>query len=661
MTLEKVIDALERKRATIGKTSLKYYIPSLWMNPTSLKIKNLSVEPFEFYISTIHNILESPHNSLVKGEGKGDWSKNAVIYNVFVRTTTAFDHNQNGQLDLCVSEDRFLETGTFLKTIALLPYVKYLGANTIHLLPITAIGKDGNKGKIGSPYAIRNPYLIDPNLAEPILQLDAKTEFKAFVEAAHHLGIRVVLEFVLRTAAKDCDWVKEHPDWFYWIKANVKDRSPNIIDENSYGNPIFSQEELNQIKKNVGENRFDKLIPPHETYQRMFTTFPSSESIKKVGTSYIGTLPNGTRVRVPGAFADWPPDDIQPPWGDITYLRLYNHPDFNYIAYNTIRMYDIRLAEPKNTNQPLWDKIVGVIPYFQKEFSIDGILLDMGHALPARLKKTMITEARRIKPDFAFWDEKFDLDEDSRKSRKEGYNAIVGNYWWTGYRLDYLYKFLQRLSVKELPLPFFIAPETHNTPRAQARKYGTLFSKILWTLGCLLPGIPFIHSGFELQETYPINTGLDFTPEELKEYPSEKLPLFSEHAYNWSPKPNIISNIRTTLKIRQQFGELITDPNPKTFFLLETGNSKIIGIKRVKEYSDQLFGFFNTNFENNEWLNAPLENEKLQLQPLMGDMEIKQRNKHLQCKMSPGQVLYFVRVSENVNRIHQNDNPQDQE
>ena len=101
-----------------------------------------------------------------------------------------------------------------------------MGVNTIHLLPITSVGSDGNKGTLGSPYAIKNPYEIDPNLAEPNLGVGADNEFAAFVEAAHHLGMRVVVEFVFRTSAKDGDWVAEHPEWYYWIKAKIEDRLP---------------------------------------------------------------------------------------------------------------------------------------------------------------------------------------------------------------------------------------------------------------------------------------------------------------------------------------------------------------------------------------------------------------------------------------------------
>ena len=40
---------------------------------------------------------------------------------------------------------------------------------------------------------------------------------------------------------------------------------------------------------------------------------------------------------------------------------MYDHPDFNYIAYNTLRMYDERLARPENAVGPPWDAIRWVI------------------------------------------------------------------------------------------------------------------------------------------------------------------------------------------------------------------------------------------------------------------------------------------------------------
>ena len=235
------------------------------------------------------------------------------------------------------------ETGTFLKTIALLPYLKQLGINTIHLLPITEIGIEGRKGNMGSPYAIKNPFKIDPLLGDPIVTVSVEDQYKGLIEAAHLLGIRVVQEFIFRTASIDSDWSAEHPDWFYWIKNNQK-----------YAPPKFTAKELEQILK-VPKGK-GKYIPPANSYRGLFEVPPTQKNHKK--------------LKIASAFADWPPDDLQPPWSDVTYLRLFHYDyvhenNYNYIAYNTIRFYDPVLANEKHINRELWDKITDIIPYYQ--------------------------------------------------------------------------------------------------------------------------------------------------------------------------------------------------------------------------------------------------------------------------------------------------------
>ena len=177
-----------------------YAIPSLWSPTKSKPLPNklINVDPAEYFMKAIDNVLRQKRTKSLHGTG-GGWTRHAVIFNMFVRSTCAFDHNGNRTLDLPLNSEGWRETGTFLKAIALLPYIKSLGTNTIHLLPITSIGHDGNKGTLGSPYAIRNPYQLDENLSEPAVGIGVDEEFKAFVEGAHHLGMRIVVEFVFRT------------------------------------------------------------------------------------------------------------------------------------------------------------------------------------------------------------------------------------------------------------------------------------------------------------------------------------------------------------------------------------------------------------------------------------------------------------------------------
>ncbi len=575
----KLLEEVLREKYTLTRhEKFNYSIPALWLcNFTKNSEREVvKVNPYKFFLNSVKciNQIKPVRNHPSKS---GEWTKKAIVYNLFVRAGTAFNHSRNGKLDLPVNEEGFRETGSFMKAIAILPYIKSLGVNTIHLLPITSIGSDGNKGTLGSPYAIKNPYQLDPNLSEPNIGVGSDIEFAAFVEAAHKLKMKVVVEFVFRTSAKDADWVKEHPEWYYWIREDIEDRQVGSNDESKYGPPIFSSQELEKIFSSVGEHKFDELIPPHIVYRNMFTAPPSKETVHKEGLRFIGVLADGTRVRVPGAFADWPPNDIQPPWGDVTYLKLYDHPDFNYIAYNTVRMYDSKLATVDNINKPLWDKIIGIIPHYQRTFGIDGVMIDMGHALPMELKQKMITSAREINPDFAFWDENFSVNE---KSLKEGYNAVIGYAWSVEHDPVKLKKMLYNFSDEGYPIPFFATAESHNTPRAAARFNSVEFSKYTWVINNFIPEIPFIHNGFELGETFPINTGLDFKPEELCLYPSHTLPLFSEFAFNWVSKDEFVDFIRKISAIREKYKKIILNPSCKSFIFHHHSNENLIMFER---------------------------------------------------------------------------------
>jgi len=623
-----------------GKGS-KYAVPNLWIAErlSFPKLQSIKINPPTFFLNAIDYIINQKHSPIIK-DGGGKWTKDAVIYNLFVRTTCAFDHNGNGKLELPVNAEGWRETGTFLKAMTMLPYIKSLGVNTIHLLPITSIGSDGNKGTLGSPYAIKNPYKLDPNLHEPIAELGVEEEFKLFVNAAHHLGLRVVVEFVFRTTSKDSDWVKEHPEWYYWIKEKIKDRKPHHHDEEEYGNPIFTDDELKRIFKDVEKGKLDDLLPPHKIYRDMFTNPPKSESIVFDNGRYIGKLENGTKVRIPGAFADWPPNDAQPPWSDVTYLKMYEHPDFNYIAYNTVRMYDVRLARPENINKTLWERIAEIIPHYQHEFKIDGVMIDMGHALPMDLKHDMIRRARKIDPDFAFWDENFAVEE---RSVKEGYNAVIGYQWSDQHHPEKFKRMLKRFSDEGFPIPFFATPESHNTPRAAAREGGIIYSKYAWALSNFIPAIPFIHSGFELGEIFPINTGLDFTKDELKNYPSEQLPLFSEYAYNWLSNNEFIEWVRKVSTIRKQYHTLITDSSLSSFEWIETNSKYLIAFIRKSVKSKQkLLVLANANMQEKTKVELKINSSKKISRDLLSSKNFSMEGNLLVGELNPGQVCVLL-------------------
>jgi starch synthase (maltosyl-transferring) len=620
---------------------LTYAVPGLWISPDGSSQPRL-VNPYHFYLDRIKWIEGQSPDPLIDGAPGGEWTKSAVIYNTLIRAATGYDHDEDGEVNLDPIGDGWMETGTFLKTIATLPMVKRMGFNVVHLLPVTAIGEDGHKGTLGSVYAIQNPYRLDSRLSEPALELEPEDEFAALIEAAHRLGLRVVVEFVFRTASKDADWVAEHPEWFYWIRADIPNRGAGEEGEEvekAYGAPIFSDTELEQIKNQVEGGDFGDLVHPHEVYRDMFTRPPDPEDVEMIDGSWVGTLEDGTRVRIPGAFADWPPDDPQPPWTDVTYLRMYDHPDFNYIAYNTVRMYDGRLAQPENRVDLLWDRIIGILPYYERHFGIDGVMIDMGHALPMPLKERLVQAAREIDPDFAFWDENFSI---TQQSRDEGYDAVIGNFWWLAYRPQKLvHDVLWRCANSGFPIPFFTAPESHNTPRAAARPSGLPYARLLWALGCLLPALPFCHAGFELAETLPVNTGLDFQPEELALYPAEELPLFSEAAYAWENESNLVDWTRRVLDVRARYADLITDPDPATFRLVESDTPDVWAVIRCRG-GCTIAILFNLSWDKAQAFHIHLPTENGELADLLSKKTFALKEGGLAARFEPAECALLT-------------------
>ncbi|MBX3085898.1 MAG: alpha-amylase [Anaerolineae bacterium] len=580
-----LLRVIQRLEATQRPLSTPYMVPGLWNDSTTAHA--LQVDPYWFYRHKLSEIMAFEPQPLIQGTGGGEWTRNAIIYNLFPRVTTAFDHNSDGRLEIAPTPDGWRETGTLLKCIALLPYIHSMGFNVIHLLPIMSVGQDNKKGTLGSPYSIRNLYNLDPNLDEPALGLTVDDLFAAFVEAAHRLGIRVVMEFVLRLAARDADWICEHPDWFYWIKADVPDRASATASTrsvtkllNTFGPPQYNQDTLNLIRHKINTGDHYDLPAPSPHYKSMFTQAPHPDHIKLENGRYIGTLEDGTRVRIPSAFSDWHFDDNQPPWTDATYFRMYTHPDFNYVAYNTLRIYDTRLAQPDWVNRDLWDALIGVIPHYQTTFGIDGVMIDMGHALPMTLKQSIVAAAREVNSDFAFWDENFGI---THQSRQEGYNAVMGYWMLAAHHGDDLRGMIKDISNYVHPVHFFAAPENHNTPRAASRLGGTTYSHYALAMAITTPGLPFILSGFELGETQPINTGLGFSAEQMEKYPVDKLPLFSEWQFNWTRHDNLVKSVTVALGIRKRYEWLFTDPDPATFSIGSSDNPTFVVFLRKKD------------------------------------------------------------------------------
>lgn len=519
------LEHVRKKLCAIESLTASYCIPTLWLPPhTYAGVRRLQ-HPAAYYRAIIEQILSLPERSL-----RPPRRQKELFYLAPVRYLTAWDHCGTGEISYAVSPDGWRQTGSLLKTIALLPYLQSLGVTWLLLLPPTDHGRTRMKGTLGSPYAPRGHTTIEETLAEPILELDAETQMAALVEACHRVGIGVVVELALRVASLDCPLIAQHPEWFYWVRVDA----PQPLSP-----PSFDAETLATIERAVSNGTFDALPEPDEGYRSLFTEPPVEVWSNSDGT-FCGHTADGTLVCVPNAFADYPPNDTQPLWTDITYFRLHNHPAYSYIAYNTIRYFASQLNGWEN--RPLWDHLASIAPSFIERFDVDGILLDMGHAFPRALLERIVTCARSAKPSLLLIAESFDRNDPI--ATQLGFDAVVGDCWHHAHSIEAFRRYAASLSAPSA-LRFFATPDTHNTPRIATRGFNV--AAYAYALCTQLPGgIPMITCGSEFGECVPINTGLDFRPEEMAAYPPERLPLFSGCTLSWDvPDVRLLSYVRS--------------------------------------------------------------------------------------------------------------------
>jgi len=115
------------------------------------------------------------------------WARDSVLYQIFVRN--------------------FTPEGTLKAAQARLHDLKDMGVSLIYLMPIHPIGQVNRKGSLGSPYSIRDYMAIDPAYG-------TEADLKAFVDAAHGLGMQVMMDLVANHTAWDNPLTTQHPDWY---------------------------------------------------------------------------------------------------------------------------------------------------------------------------------------------------------------------------------------------------------------------------------------------------------------------------------------------------------------------------------------------------------------------------------------------------------------
>lgn len=601
------------------------YIPSIWnctgfteYNEDPKRPGELLLNPYRFISHCIgRKILPQAKGDDLTPLGMrkpGDTiepSRN-VIYSVLPRMFTAWEHREQGEI----------YPGTFLKAICLLPYLKRLHVNTVYLLPIFEYSNKYLKGTLGSPYAIKNIYRIDPKLHDPLLGTSesdaslADMEFKAFVEACHILNIRVMVDFVFRTVSRDNDLLIEHPEWFYWIYANraAAFTIPDI--KTSKAHIPLNDRTLKELyhATGIGDYLGAFTQPPNEYDPKAWAEI--IHNYHRSGGNILELIEERMGITTVPGFSDVL-NDPQPPWTDVTYLKFYydNHPKVKpflppdqppYILHDGVSLNMYHGARP---NRELWSYIAGVIPYYQEYFGIDGARIDMGHALPLELNREIVARVKEQDPGFVLWSEEFNIAK-SQVAKKDGFHFISGFTWgiYKGFDQPDFNKRLFQDTLLHSELPITAALETPDTPRLSlVVRDRRKIAQMVW-INFLLPNtVSLVNNGLEVMEVQPMNLGLDNTeagqfvlPEDDRFY--GKLAFFDPFVLHWLNEGShwMLGLLQYVLGVREQFENLVSRREAfwmPGFQLRNKKRQTLFGYQDTGS-SRNLFLFANRDFES---------------------------------------------------------------
>ncbi len=220
------------------------------------------------------------------------------------------------------------------------------------------------KGKAGSPYAVKDYYDVDPDLAEDVP--NRMKEFQELVARTHKAGLKVIIDFVPNHVARQ-------------YKSDAKPKKVKDLGETDIKDVFFSRD--NNFYYLAGENfagRFDLYGGAKEPYAE----FPA----KVTGNDYFHNDPS---------IYDW-----------------YETIKLNYsVNYRNYRNQDF------SPTPDTWNKMRDILVFWAKK-KIDGFRCDMAEMVPMEFWAWVIPQIKEVNPEILFIAETYD---------KNQYNNFIVN------------------------------------------------------------------------------------------------------------------------------------------------------------------------------------------------------------------------------------------
>ncbi|RZM27407.1 MAG: alpha-amylase [Pedobacter sp.] len=214
------------------------------------------------------------------------------------------------------------------------------------------------KGRAGSPYAIRDYYDVDPDLAVDVKQRMA--EFESLIQRTHKLGLKVIIDFVPNHVARS-------------YKSNMK--PAGVIDFGAKDNTNLAFSPANDYYYVPGQ----KFVVPG------------------AGTKPSGPFADGTYQEFPAKAT-----------GNDVFSASPSKDDW----YETVKLnYGVDYQHGRKGHfspvPQLWIKMRDILVYWSKK-GVDGFRCDMAEMVPVEFWSWVIPEVKKTKPGTVFIGEAYD-------------------------------------------------------------------------------------------------------------------------------------------------------------------------------------------------------------------------------------------------------------
>jgi glycosidase len=235
------------------------------------------------------------------------------------------------------------------------------------------------KGRAGSPYAVKDYYDVDPDLAVDVNK--RMEEYEALIKRTHHTGLKVLMDFI-----------------------------PNHVARTYHSD----QKPSNVIDLGANDDTTKSFSPTNDFYYIPNQNFVVPKGYNPGGDEFKSLLKDGK-------FEEYP--------AKATGNNVFNHAPSIDDWFETIKLnygLDIQNNNTKNfvPQPPVWRKMRDILAFWASK-GVDGFRCDMVEMVPVEFWSWVITDLRKKYPNLIFIGEAYD--------RNEYKNFLVNG------KFDYLY------------------------------------------------------------------------------------------------------------------------------------------------------------------------------------------------------------------------------